>query len=120
MHAKLTYAAFGWLTFTGVAHFLIDVLSQHFRGKRVPGAETMLYYGLHSAFALGQVLFGLLCLWIAHRHPGFLADRAVAALALVAAVGWAAISFVFMEYWQPKMNIGIFVVLLGAAIATAR
>ena len=81
MAKYLTFAAFGWLTFTGTLHFAIDVVSQYVRGKRAPGPETTLYYGLNSAFALGQVLFGLMCLWAARRHPDLLRDPGVALLA---------------------------------------
>lgn len=65
MHTILTYASYGWLAFSGTVHCVIDVASQHVRGKRAPGPETTLFYGLHSSFALGQVLCGLLCLWLA-------------------------------------------------------
>ena len=48
MHKWLVYTAFGWLTLTGIAHFVIDVVSHHVRGVHPPGAQTtLLYYGLH-------------------------------------------------------------------------
>lgn len=118
MHKYLTYSAFGWLTFTGFAHFAIDVASQYLRGKRPPGIETTLYYGLHSSYALGQALFGMLCLSLASRHPGFLADRAVAAVCLFGAAGWLAITFL-MEYREPRITAALFLALLVAAIATS-
>ncbi|MEO9337155.1 hypothetical protein ABFT80_06930 [Mesorhizobium sp. SB112] len=120
MHTYLAYGAFGWLTFTGVAHFLVDVVSQYLRGKRPPNVETTLYYGLNSAFALGQVLFGLICLWIAWRQPRFLGEPPVVALCLAAAAGWLAITFAFMGYWEPKLNAGLFAALLIAAILFGR
>ena len=52
----------------------------------------MLYYGLHSAFALGQILFGLVCLWAARRHPGLLRDPAIALLAGAGAAAWLALT----------------------------
>ncbi len=113
----LTFTAFGWLTLTGTLHFAIDVVSQYLRGKRVPGPETTLYYGLHSAFALGQVLFGLTCLWAARRHPDLLRDPAVMLLSGVGAAAWLTLTFTAMEYWEPKFNAGIFVALLVIAIA---
>ena len=119
MHSYLTYGAFGWLALTGAAHFLIDVVSQYLRGKRAPSVETTLYYGLNSAFALGQVLFGLICLWIAWRQPGLLAERPVVALCFAAAAAWLAITFAFMGYWEPRMNAGVFAALLIAAVLTA-
>ena len=118
MSKYIAYAAFGWLVFTGAAHFVVDVASQYLRGKRAPGPETTLYYGLNSAFALGQVVFGLLLLWLVRRQPAAIAELPVAALCLAAAIGWLAIAFAFMEYWEPKMNSGVFLVLLIAAIAT--
>ncbi len=56
LHKVLVYVAFGWLAFAGTMHFLIDVLAQYLRHKRVPGPEKTLYYGLNTAYALGQVL----------------------------------------------------------------
>ncbi|WP_313324720.1 hypothetical protein [Sphingobium yanoikuyae] len=120
MKAYVATAAFGWLVFTGIAHFVVDVVSQHLRGKRTPSVETSLYYGLNSSFALGQVVFGLTCLWIAAQQPNFLRSLPVAAFCLAAALGWLGIAFLFMEYWEPKANMGIFVVLLVAAIIAAR
>ncbi len=64
MHKYLVYAAYGLLTFGGVMHFLVDVVAQYARGKRVPGPATTLYYGLNTAYALSQVLFGLMALLI--------------------------------------------------------
>jgi hypothetical protein len=120
MHKHIVYAAYGWLTFTGVMHFVIDVVSQHLRGKHVPSTETTLYYGLHSAFALGQFVFGLLGLWLAWRALDMLKERPVVAVSLVAAVGWLAIAVLFMEYWQPKLNAALFGVLVLAAALTGR
>jgi hypothetical protein len=117
MAKYLTFAAFGWLTLTGMLHFVIDVVSQYLRGKRVPGPETTLYYGLNSAFALGQVLFGLMCLWAARRHPDLLRDPSVALLAIAGAAAWLALAFTAMEYWEPKLNMGIFAALLVIAMA---
>lgn len=103
-----------------MAHFLVDVVSQFLRGKRPPGVEATLYYGLNSAFALGQVLFGLICLWITWRRPDFLSEPLIAALCLTAAACWLAITFMFMGYWEPKMNVAIFAALLIVAIRAGR
>ena len=54
MHRILAYIAFTWLTLAGTLHFAIDVVAQYARGKRVPSPETTLYYGLNTAYALGQ------------------------------------------------------------------
>ncbi len=120
MAKYLTYAAFGWLAFTGVMHFAIDVVSQYVRGKRVAGAEATLYYGLHSAFALGEVLFGLMCLWAARREPGLLREPIVVMLAGAGALAWLALTFMAMDYWEPKLNAGIFIALLIVAITLER
>lgn len=120
MHTALIYAAYGWLAFSGTVHFAVDVVAQHVRGKRAAGAETTLFYGLHSSFALGQVLFGLVCLWLAWSAPALLARPPVVALSLAAGLAWLAITFAFMGYWEPKVNAGIFIALLVAAAFTAR
>ncbi|WP_213775830.1 hypothetical protein [Bradyrhizobium sp. dw_78] len=119
MHKILLYAAFGWLTIAGFLHFIIDVLSQYVRGKRLPGIETSLYYGMNSAYALGQVLFGLLGLWLAWRAVDVLGERPVMALSLAGAAGWLVIGFMFIEYWEPKFIAALFAVLIIAAAATA-
>lgn len=119
MHKVLIYAAYGWLVLGGTTHFAVDVVSQYLRGKRVPGPETTLFYGLNTAFALGQVLFGLLGLWVAWRAIHLLSERPVAVLSLGAAIGWLAIAFVFLEYWEPKFVVAVYGVLVIAAAVTA-
>lgn len=49
LHVSLLYAAYGWLLLSGALHFSVDVMGQYVRGKRSPGRETTLYYGLNSA-----------------------------------------------------------------------
>ncbi|WP_213769057.1 hypothetical protein [Caballeronia sp. dw_19] len=119
MHRILVYVAFGWLALGGVLHFGVDVASQYLRGKRSPSLETTLYYGLNTAFAFGQVLFGLLCLWLAWRALETFKLKPVIALCLAAAAGWLGITFGFMEYWEPKMSASIFVVLVLAVAVAA-
>lgn len=118
MARYLTLAAFGWLTLSGTLHFAIDVVSHHARGKHAPGPETTLYYGLNSAFALSQVLFGSMCLWAARRHPDLLGDPFAVTLSIVGAAAWLALTFLAMGYWEPKLNAAIFCALLLAAIAS--
>ena len=118
MHTVLAYATYGWLAFSGAIHFLIDVISQHLRGKRAPGPDTTLFYGLHSSFALGQVLYGLLCLWLAWTAPALAAQPQLTVLSLAAGLGWLAIASAFISYWQPKMNVSIFMALILAATVT--
>ncbi|HEX5664815.1 MAG TPA: hypothetical protein VFX93_15165 [Xanthomonadaceae bacterium] len=116
MHKWFVYTAFGWLALSGVLHFAIDVVSQHLRGKHPPGVETTaLYYGLHSAYALGQVTVGALVLVIATRALPLLTSTSPLAFALLAGLGWLAIACLFMPYWQPRLNAGVFCVLVVAA-----
>ncbi len=117
MHPYIVYAAYGWLTLTGTLHFIVDVVSQHLRGTREPGLETTLYYGLNSAYSLGQVAFGLMGLFLALKSMDLLTQRPVLILSLTAALGWLAISFLFMEYWEPRFNAGVFLLL---TLATAK
>ena len=117
MHRYLAYAAYGWLVFGGVMHFIADVVSQYIRDKRPPGLETTLYYGLNTAFALGQVAFGSLGLFLAWRSVKLLGESPVLILTVASAIGWCTITFLFMEYWEPKAVSGIFCVLVFAAIA---
>ena len=116
----LAYGAFGWMAFSGTMHFIIDVAAQYLRGKRPPGIETTLYYGLNSAYALGNVLFGLICLWVLRRQADALTQWPFATLALASAAGSLAISFAFMEYWEPKANAGLVAALMVAAIIVGR
>jgi hypothetical protein len=112
MHKVLIYVTYGWLALAGMLHFSIDVLSQYFRGKRIPSAETTLYYGLNSAFALSQALFGMLALLVAWSAPDIVASQPAVVLDLLAATGWLAICFFFLEYREPKLTSGLFVVLV--------
>lgn len=118
MHQNLIYVAYGWLTLTGVLHFIVDVVSQYLRGVRTPGMETTLYYGLNAAFSLGKVVFGLMGLFLAWRAIDLLSDFPLLILSLVAAFGWLAITIFFMEYWEPRINATIFCLLIVAAFIT--
>jgi hypothetical protein len=116
LHKISVYAAFGWLTFAGTMHFVIDVLAQYLRHKRVPGPETTLYYGLNSAYALGQILVGILGLLIAHHAIEVLGQWPVLLLCGVAAAAWFAIAFLSIEYPQPRFMmfiLGTLVLAMG-------
>lgn len=117
MYRHLTYAAFGWLTLSGTMHFGIDVVSHAVQGRHPPGRETTLYYGLHSAFALGQVAFGVLALFVFARAPHIVG---VPFLLLSAAAGmaWLSIARFFIEYRQPTIAAGIFCLLVFATLVT--
>jgi len=118
MKNYLIYAAFGWLSLTGLLHFIIDVVSQYIRGKRSPGLETTLYYGLNSVFSLGQLAYGLLGLYLAWRAKSLLVETPVLVLSLSVGLGWLATTFFFMEYWEPKLNVAIFCLLILAVFIT--
>jgi hypothetical protein len=113
MHKILLYLAYGWLTVGGCLHFMIDVLSQHLRGKRAPSAETMLYYGLNSTYAFGQILFGLVGLWLVWRAAEMVDAWPMVVLSLSAAAGWLLIDFVFIEYTEPKIVVAVFAGLIS-------
>lgn len=108
----LFYVPYGWLLLTGTLHFCIDVLAQYLRGKRSASVETTLYYGLNSAYALGQMVFALGALLtiysgslVMRQWPGLL-------LAFAAAAAWFAICLLFLEYREPRTTLAIFVALL--------
>lgn len=115
MHKSLAYLAFGWLTLIGVLHFVIDVVAQHMRGKRIPGLATTLYYGMHTAYAFSEVLVGIMGILIARRAISLLGEWQFLAFFGLAAAGWIVFGFRFDEYREPKINVGIFVVLLIAS-----
>lgn len=116
MHRILAYVAFTWLTLAGTLHFVVDVAAQYARGRRVPGPETTLYYGLNTAYALGLVLFGLLGLLVARRALGLLREWPARLVCGAAAIGWFAVALTFIEYPQPRVTMGAFGVLLFAAV----
>lgn len=117
MQRKLAYSAFGWLTLSGALHFIVDVVSQHIRGKRVPGMETTLYYGMHTAYALGQVLFGILGLFIIRHALPLFGQWPMRLVCVLAFSGWTIFCFMFVGYWEPKVNIFIFGALLIVGFA---
>ena len=116
MHKTLATVAFSWLIFSGVAHFLIDVVSHHVRGKRTPGVETTLYYGLHSSYALSQLLLGIIGVLLARRALEILSSGPMVAVGAFAIAAWFAIGFAFIEYREPKIMVGIFTALFAAAV----
>jgi hypothetical protein len=117
MHKILLYAAYGWLLLGGILHFGIDVVSQYLRGKRVPGPEATLYYGLNTSYALGQVLLALVALLLTYDGVAFFGDWPGLALSFAAAAAWLAIGFFFLEYREPRIVMAIFAGLLAAAAA---
>ena len=118
-HLGLLYSAYYWLLLSGLLQFGIDVLSQAIRGKRVPGPETTLYYGLNTAYALSQVLFAVLALFAIAQGLSALGRWPGISLGLAAAAAWLALCFRFLEYPQPRATVLVFVaLLLGAAFTS--
>lgn len=116
MDRYLFYAAYGYLGVMATLHFVIDVVLHHLRGKQ----EPRLYYGLHTAWSLGQLVFALLGIFLAVRSIDLLREAPVLALSIAAALGWIAIALLFNEYPIPKVHAGIYGVLIVAAAVTAR
>ena len=119
LHVPLLYAAYGWLLVSGTLQFGIDVVAQYMRGKRPPGTATTLYYGLNSAYALSQILFAALALLVLSQGLAVLGRWPGLMLGFLAASSWMAICVFFLEYWQPRMTVALFVVLLTAAVLTS-
>ena len=119
MHKTLLYAAYGYLLVTGVLHYLIDVVAQYARKHRAPSATTTMYWGLHSAYSLGQVVFALTALLLVHGGSPLFSQRSGQALSIIAVVGWLLICFAFVEYIPPRINMAIVLVLLIAAALTS-
>ena len=117
LHGLLLYGAYGWLLLSGVLHFAVDVVSQHVRGKRMPGPATTLYYGLNSTYAVSQVLFAALAL-LTIRHDGAALGQGYGlALGSLAACVWFLLCLRFMEYSQPRAAVAMFGgILAGGAL----
>ncbi|ODA40027.1 hypothetical protein [Desulfosporosinus sp. BG] len=115
MHKILIYAAYGWLTFGGIMHLFVDVVLQYLRKVRLPGAETTLYWGLNTAYGLGQIIFGLFALFVARYAFEVLEQWPAITLSFLAAVAWLVFGLFFIEYREPKIIISIFIILLIAA-----
>ena len=116
MTRYLVHATYGWLLITGSLHFCIDVVSHLLRHKHPPGPESTLYYGLNSAFALGQVVLGAVGLLLALQAVPVVSQWPMKTIALLAGLGWFAITWLFMDYTEPKVNVGVFCLLAAAAL----
>ena len=118
MHKLFLYAAYGWLLVGSTLHFFIDVVSQHLRGRRVPGVETTLYYGMHSSYTLGQALFAIVALLLIRLGVPFFDEWQGWVLGFVASAAWLTICLVFIEFREPRIVVGVFVALLVGAVLT--
>ncbi len=95
MHKTLLLATYWTLLAAGTLHFIADVLSQYFRGLRKPSYETTLYYGLHSAYSLGQVVFAIVALLLTRSGSTFMDSTAGTAISFAAVLGWLAIALLY-------------------------
>ena len=102
-----------------VLHFSIDVVAQYLRGKRAPGPQTTLFYGLNTAYALGHILVGLVALLVLHSGSPVLGRWPGLTIGFAAAAGWFAVCVFFLEYTQPRGVVMVFAVLLGVAALTS-
>ncbi len=103
-HKVVVNVAFGWLPLAGLMHFLIDVLAQYLRHKRLPGPETTMYYGLNTAYALGHVILGILGLLIARRAIAVLGEWPALLLCDLATAAWFVIALLSIEYGAPPSS----------------
>lgn len=115
MHKILIYTTYVWLTFAGIMHLFVDVVLQYLRKVRLPNAETTLYWGLNTAYGLGQIVFGLFALFVARYAFEVLEKWPAITLSFLAGVAWLVFGFFFIEYREPKIIISIFIMLLIAA-----
>ena len=116
MHRTLLYAAFGWLGISGALHYVIDVVAYYMRGQRRGDGDAMLYYGLHTAYSLGQVTGALLALLAIGTGSDLFERTAGLILGVIAVAGWLAISIAFSGYTPPRINAAIVLALLTGAM----
>jgi hypothetical protein len=119
MHKYLVYGTYGWLTFGGTMHLIIDVISGCLRGKRPLGPETTLFYGMHTAYGLGQMFVGLLGLIVARNAMQIFGQWPALAFGILAATAWLIFGFIFIEFWEPKVIAGLFLALAIACAVVA-
>ncbi|WP_369059562.1 hypothetical protein ABOZ73_18455 [Caulobacter sp. 73W] len=118
MRKNLLFVAYGYLFWAGVLHFQIEVVLPHLDERMAQGPQSDLYYGLHSAYALGQAAFGLAAVLIVRSGSDLLARRPGQAVGLAAVAGWLAFAAIFIDYVQPRIHmIVVLVLLIGAALA---
>ena len=66
--------------------FAIDVVAHYLRAKQPPAPETTLYYAINTAYALGQVAFGVLALVVATQPIELLGHWSAIKISLAAGV----------------------------------
>lgn len=97
---------------------MIDVVSQKLRGVRVPSPETTLYYGLNTCFSIGQVALGAIGVWLMLRAPELVRSLPMTLITLLAGLAWLAVTFLFIEYREPKIAVSVFLAIFIASVLT--
>ena len=115
MQKYMVYGTYGLLTFGGTMHLIIDVISGYLRGKRAPGPEATLFYGMHTAYGLSQMFVGLLGLIVAKNAMQLFGQWPALAFGIGAGLAWLVFGFIFIEFWEPKVIAGIFLALACAS-----
>lgn len=114
MLPALSYAAFGWLAFCGVGHFLADALMPLLR--KTGGERRSSAIAVDVSFAIGQFLFGLAGIVVTWQAPTALGGLPFTLLAIASAALFGAFALTFLTHWQPKALIAVYAILVIAAI----
>lgn len=102
------FVAFVLLIVGGVLHFYFDVLQPYLMETQKKELKTVSFLGLHSFYASGMVLTGIINLYIALFHPLIFEDLVYVAFLFIWALVWASGAFLFMDMKAPKINMAIF------------
>jgi len=117
LHRSPPHDAYRGLLLSGLLIFEIDVMSQFIRGKRASSSATTLYYGLHSPYAVSQILFAALALFAIRKGVTTMGQWSGLLLSLLAACAWFVLNLLFREYLQPRMSVALFAgLLVGVAL----
>lgn len=93
-------------------------MSQKLRGVRAPSPDTTLYYGLNTCFSIGQVALGAVGVWLLVRAPELVRSAPMTVITLLAGLAWLAVTFLFIEYREPKIAVSVFLALFVASLAS--
>ncbi len=108
--------AFMLLIIGGVIHFYFDVLQPYLMATQKKELRTVSFLGLHSFFASGMVLIGIINLYLTLFQPLILQDLVYVLLLLVWSVVWASGAFLFMDMKMPKITMIASTVIFGLSI----
>lgn len=113
---RLAQLLFGWMALSGVLHVGADVFTPLLRQAPVPGTDRSLYFGLHSAYALGHVAAGLIGLWALMHVDHAIGLRPLLLLGTAISIGWLALALTFIPYRPPRANDALLVLLAVVAL----